>query len=200
MKNNSEIINQSLNNLIEGNERFVSGNLKVMDTSLSKIESLVAGQKPYAVVIGCSDSRVSPELVFNAGLGEIFVIRVAGNVINDDIIGSIEYAVEILETPLIVVLGHENCGAVGAIFEEEKIEKRNNSIGSLVSKIKKVISEEEKLGLNEEEIIDKVVDLNIINSCKEITKSPVVEVKIDQGLVKVVGAKYIMKTGEVLFL
>jgi carbonic anhydrase len=103
--------------LVAGNKRFVAGQQRHPHESLEWRQSLVEGQHPFAVILGCADSRVSPELVFDEGLGDLFVIRSAGEVLDTAVIGSIEYAVEHLAVPLVVVLGHESCGAVGATID-----------------------------------------------------------------------------------
>ncbi|MBK1787801.1 carbonic anhydrase [Prauserella cavernicola] len=108
---------QAWRKLVRGNDRFVDGRQKHPHESLEWRESLVEGQHPFAVVLGCADSRVTPELVFDEGLGDLFVIRSAGEVLDTAVIGSIEYAVEHLSVPLIVVLGHESCGAVSATVD-----------------------------------------------------------------------------------
>ena len=108
---------EALERLMKGNERFVKGRAIQPNGSPEHRRELLAGQEPFAVVLGCSDSRVPPEIIFDCGLGEIFVIRVAGNILDDVVIGSIEYAVEHLGTRLVLVLGHESCGAVGASLE-----------------------------------------------------------------------------------
>ena len=106
--------NTALQSLKEGNERFISGNLLPKDTYAEDRKILYEGQHPFAVVFCCSDSRVVPEIIFDQKLGDLFVIRNAGNVVDEDVLGSIEYAVEHLGTPLVVVLGHSCCGAVTA--------------------------------------------------------------------------------------
>lgn len=108
---------QAWRTLAAGNARFVSGHQRHPHESLDWRQSLVDGQHPFAIILGCADSRVSPELVFDEGLGDLFVIRAAGEVLDTAVIGSIEYAVEHLAVPLIVVLGHEKCGAVGATID-----------------------------------------------------------------------------------
>ena len=108
---------QALQKLMEGNARYASGNTSHPDQSMERRYELVAGQHPFAVIVGCSDSRIAPELIFDQGLGDIFVIRAAGQVLDDVAIGSIEYAVEHLGVPLVVVLGHDSCGAVTATLE-----------------------------------------------------------------------------------
>ncbi len=105
---------QALNQLKEGNARFVSGNLTPKDDYAALREKLSAGQHPFAVVLCCSDSRVAPEIIFDQKLGDLFVIRNAGNIVDEEVLGSIEYAVEHLESPLVVVMGHAACGAVTA--------------------------------------------------------------------------------------
>src|SRR5262252_9569528 len=108
---------EALKKLIAGNERYVRAKVNHPDESLARRKELTTGQHPFAVILGCADSRVSPELLFDEGLGDLFVIRVAGNIVDDAVLGSIEYAVEHLDTKLIVVLGHEKCGAVSAAVE-----------------------------------------------------------------------------------
>jgi len=105
---------EALARLMEGNKRFVTRKAQHPDQTLAHLREVESGQHPFAVVLSCSDSRVSPEIVFDQGLGDLFVIRVAGNVTDDTVIGSIEYAVEHLKAPLVVVLGHQGCGAVQA--------------------------------------------------------------------------------------
>ena len=108
--------NEALERLKAGNARFVAGRMTHPDENLARLDELRGGQHPFAAVVGCSDSRVPPELLFDEGFGDLFVIRVAGNVYAGDVAASVEYAVEHLHVPLVVVLGHENCGAVGAAF------------------------------------------------------------------------------------
>ena len=108
---------QALARLIEGNERFVRGQARFPTVQKEVLADLAKGQQPYATILGCSDSRVPPELVFDAGFGELFIIRVAGNVISAEIMGTLQYAGMHLHTPLFVVMGHRGCGAVGAALE-----------------------------------------------------------------------------------
>lgn len=108
---------ESWRKLAEGNARFASGNQKHPHESLRWREKLVSGQHPFAVVLGCGDSRVPPELVFDEGLGDLFTVRAVGEVLDTAVVGSIEYAVEYLDVPLVVVLGHESCGAVKAAID-----------------------------------------------------------------------------------
>ena len=124
---------EALQILKEGNARFATDKSVLRNINAERRESLKNGQNPYAVIVSCSDSRVTPTTVFNAGLGELFDIRLAGNVVDDDALGSIEYAVEHLNTPLIVVMGHQSCGAVTATYNEVvKGEKVSGNMESFV--------------------------------------------------------------------
>ena len=124
---------EALTKLIDGNKRFVSGELVKKDIGESRRQELIKGQQLFAMVLSCSDSRVSPEIIFDQGLGDIFVVRVAGNVVEPTSLGSIEYGVEHLHTPLLVILGHESCGAVTAALETEG--KPEGNIGAILKKI-----------------------------------------------------------------
>lgn len=157
-----------------GNDRFLSAAINPGDYSHSRREELFRGQAPYAVVIACSDSRVVPEAIFSAGLGELFVIRVAGNVIGDHELGSVEYATGHLGTNLVVVLGHESCGAVGATISGHA----EGYIKSLATPIKSAIGEEKD---------PKAASIaNAKYAASEISKL----LKLDGGKVKVVSAFY----------
>ena len=105
---------EALARLVAGNERFVRGEARFPTVQKEILAALAVGQSPYATIVGCSDSRVPPELIFDAGFGELFIVRVAGNVISPEVMGTLQYAGLHLKTPLFVVLGHEGCGAVGA--------------------------------------------------------------------------------------
>ena len=108
---------EALQRLIDGNERFLRGEARETGMPRETVARLAHGQQPFVTILGCSDSRVAPELIFDAGLGELFVIRVAGNVLSAEVAGSMQYAVAHLQTPLVVVLGHEGCGAIQAALE-----------------------------------------------------------------------------------
>ena len=122
----------ALKRLKESNARFAADQLARKDIGSKRRAELTQGQRPFAVILTCADSRVAPELIFDEGLGELFVLRVAGNVSNPDIIGSIEYAVAALKTPLVVVLGHSNCGAVAAAVEGKHLE---GNLGKLIDRV-----------------------------------------------------------------
>lgn len=174
---------EALQILKEGNARFAIDKSVLRNINAERRESLKNGQNPYAVIVSCSDSRVTPTTVFNAGLGELFDIRLAGNVVDDDALGSIEYAVEHLNTPLIVVMGHQSCGAVTATYNE--VVKGEKVSGNMESFVKKITPSVNKNGT-----IDDAIHTNIDMVVKEISEDKGIKTLIDQGKVKVVGAYY----------
>lgn len=184
-----ETAEQAKELLINGNNDYVSSGKNTGDISKEKRQDTTTnGQHPYATVITCSDSRVPAEHIFNAGIGEIFTIRTAGNVIGDYELGSVEYGAEHLGTPIVVVLGHTNCGAVGATLEggaHGNIAKITDEIASCLPK--DVTSTEAEV-------------LNVENSIKRIMASEEMAHLVEEGKVKVVGAIYDIETGEVTFL
>jgi Carbonic anhydrase len=183
--------------LVDGNKRFVSGKILNRDLSDTRRKDLsVNGQKPFAVVITCSDSRVPPELLFDQALGDIFVIRNAGNVIDPVTLGSIEYGVEHLHAPLVVVLGHEQCGAVKATVEGGEVPE---NIAAIVNKIKPSVEKAKSSTENKESIIELAINENINNTVLEIKKSSVIKHLEESKKVNVIGAKYCLESGQVTF-
>lgn len=185
---------EALNFLKEGNARFVADDTEIVNVSSVKRTELEKGQSPYAVIISCSDSRVTPSHVFNAGLGELFEIRVAGNVLDDYAMGSVEYGIEHLGCPLLVVMGHESCGAVTAAFEAyEAKETPEGAIGELVEAITPSVE-----AVNGSSIED-ASHMNVENTIAELKANKVVAEAIKAGKLKVVGAYYDLD-GKVTFL
>ncbi len=123
---------EALAKLLEGNARYVEQARLNPNQSDERRDSLIGGQSPYAIILGCSDSRVPPEIIFDQGLGDLFVIRVAGNVVDDIVLASIEYAAEHLHSPLLMVLGHTNCGAVGAALQDDELDGHLPSIAQAI--------------------------------------------------------------------
>jgi len=192
----SEKADESLTKLLDGNKRFVSGSLAQKDLSDSKRKELVKGQKPFAIVLTCSDSRVAPELLFDQGLGEIFVVRVAGNVVDPITIGSIEYAAEHLGSPLLIVLGHEKCGAVAATLEAKG--KPEGNIGAIIGKIMPAAKAAKKKGGTKDEILETAIKENVKNTCAEIMKkSKIIGHLMHEGKFKIVTSEYSLQTGKV---
>lgn len=182
--------------LMEGNKRFVSGNLMQKDLGDARRKELAKGQHPFAIVVTCSDSRVSPEIIFDQGLGELFVVRVAGNVVDSIALGSIEYAAEHLHAPLLIILGHTHCGAVTAAVDKKG--KPEGNIGAIVKKIVPAVKKARAKGGSREEIIANAIKENVLLVGKEIEKkSPLLKHLIEKGELKVVSAVYDISSGTV---
>jgi len=187
-----------LDKLKAGNEKFVSGHPVHPHETLNRIKELKEGQNPFVVLVSCSDSRIPPELIFDQGLGDVFSIRTAGNVIGDYELGSIEYAVEHLHCKLIVVLGHENCGAIQA-YATSGNEKHNDHIQSLVNYI---ASEEEEKNIPDSlrSNMDILVKANITHGVNVLKSStPILKPLVDNKEIKIIGAYYDLDSGKVLF-
>lgn len=184
----------ALETLLRGNERFVKGRMSPKDI-LSERSKLVAGQKPYAIILACADSRVPPELVFDESLGRIFVIRVAGNVVDPAILGSIEYAVEHLHVPLLFVLGHENCGAVKAKLSGGKFPP---NIAALLARISPAVTKVRTLDLDEKDTLIMAVKENVSYQMQmAVYESEVLRDAVREKHLKVVGGVYHLDTGKV---
>jgi len=182
---------ESLNHLKAGNERYASGEPGHVRVTPQLLEELYKnGQSPYAVIIGCSDSRVPIEVIFDAGPGEFFVIRTAGNVVCPIEMGSLEYAVMHTKASLIVVLGHRYCGAVAAAVKDEQY---SPATGAIIREIRACAPD--VIG-NDPELIE---DLNIKYVISKVTENPYVAKAAAQGLLKIIGAKYSLQTGRVTF-
>lgn len=187
---------EALAKLKEGNERFVANHLKHPHQDRDRRSELATGQQPFAIVLGCADSRTSPEVVFDQGLGDIFVVRVAGNVLNDETIGSIEYAVEHLGANLIVVLGHERCGAVKAA--KETLAAHGTAPGHIQSLVKAIKPAVDSTKGKE---LDETIKANVRNVANSLKHSdPVLHHEVDLKKIAVVGAEYDLDTGAVEFL
>lgn len=188
----------SFEKMMEGNKRFVTGNLHHWDVK-QKRESLVKGQHPSAIVVACSDSRESPELLFDQDLGDIFVIRAAGNVLDPVSLGSIEYAAEHLHTPLLILLGHDSCGAVTAAVDAKG--KAEGNIGAIVKRIQPAVKVAKAEGGTRDEIIDHAVRANVSHSEEYmIRNSPILRHLMEKGELRVVTAVYHLESGEVELL
>jgi len=186
-------IQESLNRLKAGNTRFASDLLDGKLQDSTRRESLVGGQEPFAIILSCADSRVVPEFAFDTGLGELFVIRVAGNVANSSSIASIEYAVAHLNTKLIVVLGHESCGAVTAAIQGGD---NGPNLNHLLAHIAPAIS-----ACNKDATISDVVKKNAELTTEDLkNKSAILKEALDNGSIKIVPAYYNLDSGKVDFL
>lgn len=185
----------AINLLKEGNSRFVKNKALGDDISTEKIKDLATnGQKPFAVIFSCSDSRVPPETIFDEGLGDLFVIRNAGNVVDDITLGSIEYGVEHANAPLIVVLGHENCGAIKATIDGGE---ESPNISAIINKIKPSFDKVKGSTAEKNELYENCADENVKNSLAAIKNSPVIKKLVEEKKVAVIGGKYHIETGKV---
>ncbi len=189
----------ALQRLLEGNARYKKGSLEVPEREEPTRAQMARSQAPFAIILGCADSRVSPTVIFDQGLGDLFVIRVAGNVLDDVVIGSVEYAVEHLGSRLVVVLGHENCGAVAATLEavikEGDIESTDH-IDAIMHKIEPAVRSAQARGGNQEAIIDMAVRQNVKNVVAQLrTTRPLLAKAVQSGQIQVVGMRYDLHSG-----
>ncbi len=184
--------------LKEGNQRFIS-NLRLNRNLLQQVNETSDGQHPFAIILSCIDSRTSAELIFDQGLGDIFSVRVAGNVLNEDILGSMEFACQVAGAKLIVVLGHTRCGAVKGACSHVQM----GHLTGLLGKIGPAVYEVERMGgadLPEAERIERVALENTRHQMRAILdRSPILEHLFNEGKVGIVGGIYSVETGEVSF-
>lgn len=185
--------------LEEGNKRFTAGKPMHPDETLERIRELKKGQHPFAIVVSCSDSRVPAELIFDQGLGDIFSIRTAGNVIGDYELGSLEYAVEHLDCKLIVVLGHEDCGALKAFINSKGHYEHSDHIKNIINYIEEE-KEEKGLKIANKLSIDKAIEANITHGVTLLkTAQPILKERFDQNKITIIGALYDIESGKVIF-
>lgn len=194
----------ALSRLKEGNARFVSNLESRIDQIQNKHTALALEQNPFAIILGCSDARVPAEIVFDQGLGDLFVIRVAGNIVAPSQIGSIEYAVEQFGTPLVVVMGHSRCGAIEATVNEltSSEASRSPNLRSIVDRISPSVETllETPIKNNPEELVHYAVRANVRSSVGHLRQgSRIIEQLIGRGELAIVGAQYFIETGKVEF-
>lgn len=183
--------------IVEGNQRFVSGNLAHPRQDIDRREQLAEAQRPFAALFGCADSRLSAEIILDVGLGDLFVVRNAGQVIAETILGSLEYAVEVLGVPLILVLGHDQCGAIRATMDstEGKMMAKGEFIHNLVERISPTVLAAKANGMHH---IDEITDLHVRDTINEmIGRSALIAERIESGSLAVVGANYRLTLGEI---
>jgi carbonic anhydrase len=196
---------EALERLREGNRRFVSGvrNGGIVVSATRRYE-LAAGQQPFAIILGCSDSRVPAEIVFDQGLGDLFVIRVAGNIVAASQVGSVEFAVERFGTALVVVLGHSRCGAILATLEQlvRPREDQSRNLRAIVDRVRPAVAPllATELRHDPEALVDHAVRANVCVSANYLRHgSDILEQLIQNGKLLVVGAEYSLETGVVDF-
>ena len=198
--------NEALHKLVQGNQRFLDGKGgRDLNFEHSRRLELVGEQAPFAIVLGCSDSRVPLELIFDQGLGDLFVIRVAGNVVSPSQIGSVEFAAGKFGTPLVVVMGHTQCGAVAATVEHLVAggEVPTPHLGFIVEKIKPAVEavRSSNPGLGPEDLIAESTRENVRQTVAALASgSELLKSRLEKGVLNIVGAEYSLETGRVEFL
>ncbi|MDR3501171.1 MAG: carbonic anhydrase family protein [Legionella sp.] len=190
---------QAIDLLHKGNQRFIQ-NLRFNRNLLQQVNETADGQYPFATILSCIDSRTPAELIFDQGLGDIFSIRIAGNIVNEDIIGSLEFACKAAGSKLIVVLGHTNCGAIKGACDDAQL----GSLTQLLEKIKPAIQQEKTFKENRNganlAYVNEVARINIKNSIQNIlNKSSIIAELKEQRTIKIIGGLYDVSSGEVLF-
>jgi carbonic anhydrase len=185
----------ALERLMKGNKRYVEGEMRRHDFKRER-EALVGGQNPYAGILSCADSRIAPEYAFDSGRGDLFVCRVAGNFANDDTVASMEYAVAMLNTPLIMVLGHDSCGAVDATI---KSLKDNVTLpGHLPSLVSSLAPAVKAVSGQPGNSLDNAIRQNVLDNVTKLkSATPILSAAVDQRKLKVVGGIYRLKDGRV---
>jgi len=185
--------------LKKGNERFVN-NLKANRNLLQQVNETSESQYPFAVILSCIDSRTSAELIFDQGLGDVFSVRIAGNILNEDILGSMEFACKVAGAKIIVVLGHTKCGAIKGACDHVEM----GNLTALLNKINPSVDAEKSITSNRNssngEFVEKVASINVKRTVKEITeRSPILKEMINSGSIGILGGMYDITTGEVNF-
>src|SRR6476659_4182742 len=188
----------ALRRLMDGNSRYVEGTSRRHDFKRER-EALVGGQNPFAAVLGCADSRIAPEYAFDSARGDLFVCRVAGNFANDDTVASMEYTVAVLGTPLILVLGHDSCGAIDATIKSLKDNKPPpGHIPSLVAALAPAVKASAQQSGNP---LDNAIRQNVIDNVAKLkSAAPILNAAVEQNKLKVVGGIYRLATGKVELL
>jgi carbonic anhydrase len=190
---------QALQSLKDGNERFINGKMLNCDL-MAQVRATASGQFPYAIVLGCIDSRVPPELVFDQGIGDIFSPRIAGNFANTDIIGSMEFATKLAGSKLIVVLGHTECGAVKGACDHAQLGNLTHTLSNITPAVEAVKNVEGERTSKNSSFVQKVADKNVHLTVQALTKrSDVLNGLVEEKRLKIVGAMHNVDTGKVSF-
>lgn len=183
----------ALKRLLDGNRRFVKQQRQYPDQSPKRLSEIAQAQHPYATILSCADSRVAAEIIFDEGLGDLFDVRVAGNIVTPETLGSLEYAAVLLETPVLMVLGHERCGAVTAAVKGEELP---GSIGQFVAPIAPAV----KLAKDQPgDPVDNAVVANVRYQVSQLTqRSPLLAQRVQSRKLTIIGGRYDLDTGEVV--
>ncbi len=184
----------ALQQLMEGNQRFIRQQPQHPDQSAARVKSLAQAQHPFVTILSCADSRVPAELIFDQGLGSIFDVRIAGNIATPEALGSIEYAVVLLGTPLLMVLGHERCGAVTAAVQNQPLPGK---IGSFVKAIQPAV---QQVANQPGDAVNNAVTANVRYQMTQVMQSPLLQERSQAGQLKIVGGRYDLDTGRVTMI
>lgn len=184
----------ALQKLMEGNQRFIQHHPQYPDQSQARLQEVAQAQHPFATVLSCADSRVPAEIIFDQGIGDIFDVRIAGNIASTEAIGSIEYAVALLDTPVLMVLGHERCGAVTAAVKNEPLP------GEISSFVKAILPAVDKVKGQSGDAVDNAVIANVHYQIEQLKRSQLLTERLQSGELKIVGGRYDLDTGEVTII
>jgi carbonic anhydrase len=184
----------ALQKLIEGNQRFIDHHPQYPDQSALRLQEVAQAQHPFATILSCADSRVPAEIVFDQGIGDIFDVRIAGNIATHEAIGSIEYAVVLLGSPLLMVMGHERCGAVTAAVQKESLP---GDISTFVKAIKPALK---KVKDQPGDAVENAVVANVQYQIERLQKSKLLSEQVQSGKLKIVGGRYDLDTGRVTII
>lgn len=187
--------NHALERLIEGNQRYMMGKSTDLNESAGRRAEVAQGQKPFATIFSCVDSRVPPELVFDRGLGDLFVIRTAGHVVDDAALGSMQFGVAELAIPLLVVMGHEKCGAIAATIEA--VEKKERAPGQIERLVEGITPAVEKVMGQPGDLLDNAIRAHVERTVDYLKTAPILTEALSTGKLKVVGARYDLDSGAV---
>jgi carbonic anhydrase len=180
----------ALKKLMLGNQRFVRQQIQAPDRSPARLLEVAQGQHPFATILSCADSRVPPEILFDRGLGDIFDVRIAGNIATPEAIGSIEYAA-LLGTPLVLVLGHERCGAITAAVQNKPLP------GEISTFVEAILPAAKLVKAKSQDPVDDLMAANVAYQIDRLKKSPVLSERLQSGKLKIVGGRYDLDTGVV---
>lgn len=183
---------EAIDRLLEGNERYVRDQLLHPNRSVIRREAIVAKQEPFAIILGCSDSRVSPEIIFDQGIGDLFIVRVAGNVAGPVELDSLQFSAEYLHSSVILVLGHENCGAIHAVLNNQTKDIEN--VAALIEPAILLARQ------TEGNIWEKSVKANVRAIVARLKVAPVIKSLIEQQKIKVIGGYYELASGKVILI
>jgi carbonic anhydrase len=184
----------ALQRLLKGNQRFAQHHPLYPDQTQARLQEVSQAQHPFATILSCADSRVPVEIIFDQGIGDIFDVRIAGNIATPEVVGSIEYAVVLLDTPVLMVLGHERCGAVTAAVQNQ------NLLGEMGSFTKAILPAAEQVRGQPGDPIDNAVAANIRYQIKQLKRSALLLERWRSGRIKIVGGRYDLDTGRVVIL